>query len=131
MTRRLVPRNIHFIKQLDYFTMTASILGIGLHSSIIDGISANRPSQLISTESCIEAINVLKLWDIATIVIDAQVTETLQRDIEQLLSATPVTTQIVLITPTTDIKHNEIFSGLGVKTITAPVSANDLEPFLH
>jgi hypothetical protein len=123
-------RNIHFIKQLDYFTMTASILAIGLDSSIIDGISANRPSQLISTDSCIEAINVLKLWDIATIVIDAQETETLQSDIEQLLSATPVTTQIVLITPVTNLTDNQIFSGLGVKTITAPVSADDLEPFL-
>ena len=131
MTRRLVTRNIHFLKQLDYFTMTASILGIGLDSSIIDGISANRPSQLISTDSCIEAINVLKLWDIATIVIDAQVTETLESDIEQLLSATPVTTQIVLITPVTNINDNQTFSGLGVKTITAPVSADDLEPFLH
>jgi hypothetical protein len=110
--------------------MTASILAIGLDSSIIDGISANRPSQLISTDSCIEAINVLKLWDIATIVIDAQETETLQSDIEQLLSATPVTTQIVLITPVTNINDNQIFSGLGVKTITAPVSADDLEPFL-
>jgi hypothetical protein len=130
MTSRLVTRNIHFIKQLDYFTMTASILAIGLDSSIIDGISANRPSQLISTDSCIEAINVLKLWDIATIVIDAQETETLQSDIEQLLSATPVTTQIVLITPVTNINDNQIFSGLGVKTITAPVSADDLEPFL-
>ena len=111
--------------------MTASILAIGLNSTIIDGISANRPSQLISTDSCIEASNVLKLWDIATIVIDAQMTETLQSDIEQLLSATPVTTQIVLITPVTNINDNQIFSGLGVKTITAPVSADDLEPFLH
>jgi len=131
MTRRLVPRIIPFIQQLDYFTMTASILGIGLDSSIIDGISAKRPSQLINTDSCIEAINVLKLWDIATIVMNSQVTETLQVDIEKLLSATPVTTQIVLITPTTNISDNQNFSGLGIKTITAPVSADDLEPFLH
>lgn len=111
--------------------MTANILGIGLDNSIINEISAIRPSQLINTDSCIEAINVLRLWDIATIVIDAKVTETLQTDIEKLLSATPVTTQIVLITPTTSIDDNQNFSGLGIKTITAPVSAIDLEPFLH
>ena len=111
--------------------MAANILGIGLDSSIIDEIIADRPSQLINTDSCIEAINVLKLWDIATIVIDDEATETLQSDIEQLLSATPITTQIVLITKVTNINDNQNFSGLGIKTITAPISVDDLEPFLH
>ncbi len=111
--------------------MTANLLGIGLDNSIVSEIGATSPAKLITTDSCIEAINVLKLWDIATIVIDGQATQTLDLDIEKLLSATPITTQIVLITPCDSTRDTNKLTGLGVKLISGPISSGDLEPYLH
>lgn len=111
--------------------ITANLLGIGLDNSVVNEIGASRPAQLITTESCLEAVNVLKLWDIDTIVIDGQTSQSLRVDIEKLLSVTPVTTRIVLITSPECDEDYEKLKGLGIKLISGPISSQDLTPYLH
>ena len=111
--------------------MASNILAIGLNSGLIDQLNNTHPSKVIITECCDEAINVLRLWDIITIVMDSYASDDVREDVEKLLSVTPMTTKIVLITPATDITANQEFSNLGVTTLTGPISEVDLEPYLH
>ena len=111
--------------------MSSNILAIGLDTGLTDQLNNAHPSQVITTECCDEAINVLRLWDINTIVMDSHASDDAREDVEKLLSVTPMTTKIVLITPATDITSNEEFSNLGVTTLTGPVSEAELEPYFQ
>ena len=111
--------------------MTVTILTIGLNTPLIDQLNVAHPSQVVTTESCDEAINVLRLWDILTIVMDSQASTDVKADVDKLLSATPITTRIILISESTDFMANEDFSGLGVTTLTSPVSSSELEPYFQ
>jgi hypothetical protein len=111
--------------------MSSNILAIGLNTILTDQLNIAHPTQVTITESCDEAINVLRLWDINTIVIDSGASLDVKLDIEKLLSVTPITTKIVLITPATDITANKEFSSLGITTITGPISETELEPYFH
>lgn len=109
--------------------MTTTILAIGLNTSLINEL--NEPKKIFTTHCCSEAIDILQLQEVTTIVFDSNVSNNVDRDIHRLLSATPITTRIVLITPTTNISDNESFSDLGITTLTAPVSGMDLEPYFN
>ena len=111
--------------------MSSNILAIGLNTRLIDELNNAHPSQVIATECCDEAINVLRLWDIITIVMDSHASDDVKEDVEKLLSVTPMTTKIVLITSATDITANEEYSNLGVTTLTGPVSEAELECYFH
>jgi len=111
--------------------MSSNILAIGLNMNLTDQLNIAHPSRVTITESCDEAINVLRLWDISTIVMDSGASVNVKQDIEKLLSATPITTKIVLITPITDVTANKEYSSLGITTITGPISEDELEPYFH
>ncbi len=111
--------------------MTATILAIGLDPTLVNELTQVRPEKVITTECCDEAINVLRLWDVMTIVINARDSDEVKTDVDKLLSATPVTTRIVLISPDSTSQDDQNYSGMGVTTLTSPVSSADLEPFFH
>ena len=111
--------------------MTTTILAIGLNTSLIDELNAVEPIVIFNAICCSEAIDVLQLQEVTTIVFDSNAAGSIEKDLHKLLSATPVTTRIVLIMPTTNINDNQSFSDLGITTLTAPVSGTDLEPYLN
>ncbi|MCH7744318.1 MAG: hypothetical protein IIB71_16875 [Proteobacteria bacterium] len=111
--------------------MIRTILAIGLNKSLIDELDAVETMEIYNTNSCSEAIDVLHLQEVTTIVFDSNASNCVETDLHSLLSATPVTTRIVLITPTTNISDNLSFSNLGITTLTAPVSGSDLEPYFN
>ncbi len=107
-----------------------TILTIGLDSSLLDEITSTPTLEVIEISTCDEATPILQAREISTVVFDSGCTHSLQSDVDILLSATPVTTRIVLITPSTDVLVNSNLTGLGVATLTSPVSYMDLVPFL-
>jgi len=111
--------------------MTTTLLTIGLNTSLIDELNAIEPIEISNTNFCSEAIDVLQLQEVTMIVFDSNASRNVKTDLDKLLSATPVTTRIVLITPTTNISDNQSFSDLGITTLTAPVSGSDLEPYFN
>ncbi len=111
--------------------MTTTILAIGLNTSLFDKLNAVKPIEIVNTNCCSEAIDVLLLQEVTTIVFDSNASSNIEADLHKLLSATPITTHIVLITPTTNINDNQSLSDLGITTLTAPVSGTDLEPYLN
>jgi len=111
--------------------MIPTILAIGLNRSLIDELNAVETIEIYNTNSCSEAIDLLHLQEVTTIVFDSNASNCVETDLHSLLSATPVTTRIVLITPTTNISDNLSFSNLGITTLTAPVSGSDLERYFN
>ncbi len=111
--------------------MTTTILAIGLNTSLIKELNAVEPKEFFNTNCCSEAIDLLQSQEVTTILFDSNASRTVETDLHQLLSATPVTTLIVLITPTTNISDNQTFSDLGITTLTAPISGTDLEPYFN
>ena len=123
----------HYSSDKEIYMMTASILAIGLDPTLTRELTQTQPEKVIVTDCCDEAINVLRLWDVTTILIDAnasETAETVETDVDKLLSVTPVTTQIILITPATNVLDNRNYAGLGVTTLTNPVSTADLAPYI-
>lgn len=108
-----------------------TILAIGLSKSLIDELDAGEPIEIYNTNSCCEAIDILQLQEVTTIVFDSNASSNVESDLHSLLSATPITTRIVLITPTTNVRDDLSFSNLGITTLTAPVSGSDLEPYVN
>ena len=111
--------------------MITTILAIGLNTSLTDELNADDSIEICNTNCCREAIDVLQLQEVTTIVLDSNASSSVETDLLGLLSATPVTTRIVLITSTTNIDDNQCFSDLGIATLTAPVSGLDLEPYFN
>ena len=106
--------------------MTSYILFIGLNTPLIEQLNLTNPSRIIATESCDEAIKAISLWDITMIVFDSKISLDVKADVEKLLSATPITTRILLITAATDLIANENYSNLGIATVTGPISDMNL-----
>ena len=110
--------------------MTISILTIGINATLLDELVANHPKEVINAKSCREAVDIIPEKDITTIIFDTKASKSIESDVDCLLSATPITTNLVLITPTTNLVENQHFTGLGISTLTGPISSKDLMPFL-
>jgi hypothetical protein len=109
--------------------MATTILAIGLNSSLIDEFEVVAPNVLLTANCCSDAVEVLLQREVTTIVLDSRASNDVESDLNNLLSVTPVTTHIVLITPTTNVTDNQSFSDLGITTLTGPVSGADLQPY--
>lgn len=110
--------------------MHLTILGIGLESALTDLVDPEGERHRLISASNFEQGMRLATHEVNTIVIDSRVSTKLRSEIISLLGKTPVTTNIILITHPTDEETIESLSGLGIRTISSPVTPDALQSVL-
>ncbi|MEX2489604.1 MAG: hypothetical protein WD356_08790 [Pseudomonadales bacterium] len=110
--------------------MPATVLTIGLDPDLETELAHQNRTNIVTTVSYQEALELLATTDVSTILIDSRSSSQLRADINMLLADTPVTTSIVLITHPFDLVSAESYAALGVKTIHGPASVERIQEFL-
>ncbi len=110
--------------------MPLTILGIGLESGLTGLVDPDGESHGLISASNLEQGMHLVTQEVNTIVVDSRVSAKLRPEIISLLGKTPVTTDIIVITHPTDEETIESLSGLGIKTISSPVTPDALQSVL-